>query len=140
NHNRHQNKKVKTSGGRSTDKTPVVGLLSRDGKVRTFVVGSVGTTVLHPIMLANVDKDALLITDAYTGYSGIEEHYHNHVMVKSQKDSYKTDSFIHTNGIENFWSIFKRGIIGIYHFVSKKHLQRYTNEFSYRYNNRLDAG
>lgn len=140
NHNRHANKKVKGTGGRSDDKTPVVGLLSRDGKVRTFVVNSVGGTVLHPIMVNNVDPNALLITDAYSGYYGIEEHFHNHAMVKTQDGNYKTDHFIHTNGIENFWSIFKRGIIGIYHFVSKKHLQRYTNEFSYRYNNRLDAG
>lgn len=140
NKNRHANKKIQGNQGRANmDKTPVVGLLQRDGKVLTFVVPSTDADILHPIMQEHVDKDATLITDAYKSYNGLMDQY-NHIMVKHTVGDYKTDRHFHTNNIENFWSTFKRGIIGIYHYTSAKHLHRYTNEFGYRYNNREDAG
>ena len=140
NKNRHANKKVEGNQGRAAmDKTPVVGLLERGGKVLTFVVPSTDADILHPIMQDNVHTDAVLITDAYRSYNGLEKQY-NHITVKHTENNYKTDSHFHTNNIENFWSTFKRGIIGIYHYVSPKHLHRYTTEFGYRYNNRTEAG
>jgi transposase-like protein len=140
NKNRHANKKTVGHQGRSSkDKTPVVGLLERDGRVLTFVVPSTDADILQPIMVEYVDKDALVITDAYKSYNGLADLY-EHVSVKHTEGNYKTDSHFHTNNIENFWSTFKRGIIGIYHYVSPKHLHRYTNEFGYRYNNRKDSG
>lgn len=139
NKNRHINKKKQYSSGRSTDKTPVIGLLERGGKVLTFVVPSTGSDIIHPIMVDHVEKNSTLITDSYNSYSGLDAHY-DHIKVKPDPDSYRTDSYFHTNGIENFWSIFKRGIIGIYHSVSTKHLHRYTSEFGYRYNNRENDG
>lgn len=139
NKNRHANKKIEGSQGRAAiDKTPVVGLLERGGRVLTFVVPTTDADILHPIMQENVHSEAVLITDAYRSYNGLEKHY-NHVTVKHTEGNYKTDSHFHTNNIENFWSTFKRGIIGIYHQVSAKHLHRYTTEFGYRYNNRTDA-
>jgi len=135
NKNRHVNKKKQYAAGRSTDKTPVIGLLERGGKVLTFVVPSTGSDIIHPLMVDHVDKTTTLITDSYNSYSGLDAHC-IHIKVKPDPDSYKTDRHFHTNNIENFWSIFKRGIIGIYHSVSTKHLNRYTNEFGYRYNNR----
>lgn len=138
NKNRHANKKRDyTKDG--DEKTPVVGLLERGGKLLTFVVPSTGKDILHPIMVDHVDKESTLITDYHNGYFGLDTHC-VHVRVKGDPDSYKTDSHFHTNNIENFWSTFKRGIIGIYHSVSTKHLHRYTTEFGYRYNNRGDAG
>lgn len=138
--NKHANKKTDNAGGRSQiDKTPVVGLLQRDGKVKTFVVPSTDASIIHPIMLEHVEVNSTLVTDAYPSYLGLENEY-THVRVKHTVNEYKTDHHFHTNNIENFWSIFKRGIVGIYHFVSPKHLHRYTNEFSYRYNNRQDSG
>jgi len=141
NKNRHHNKKSKHSTGRSAaDKTPVVGVLQRDGKVLTFVVKHTDAETLHSIMVDNVSKDAMLITDAYTSYRGLENNFANYVVVKHTANNYRTDRHFHTNNIENFWSIFKRGIVGIYHNVSPKHLHRYCNEFGYRYNNRkLDS-
>lgn len=140
NKNRHANKKVPHSQGRaSADKTPVVGLVERGGKVLTFVVENTDSKTLHTIMGNNVDKECVLITDAYRSYNGLEKQY-NHITVKHTENNYKTDSHFHTNNIENFWSIFKRGIIGIYHYVSPQHLHRYTTEFGYRYNNRKDSG
>jgi hypothetical protein len=77
----------------------------------------------------------------HKSYLGLDNHI-EHVRVKGESGSgdYKTDHHFHTNNIENFWSTFKRGIIGIYHFTSPQHLHRYATEFSYRYNNRTEAG
>ena len=140
NKNRHANKKVANSQGRSSkDKTPVVGLVERGGKVLTFVVPNTEAEIIIPIMQAHCDKDCVVITDAYRAYRGLEKDY-IHIIVKHTEGNYKTDSHFHTNNIENYWSIFKRGIIGIYHFVSAKHLHRYCEEFGYRYNNRKESG
>lgn len=137
NKNRHLNKKVNYENG-ETDKTPVVGLLERDGKVLTFVVPNTTSEILQPIMLEFVDKSATLITDSWKSYHGLKNHY-NHITVKHVINDYRTDHHFHTNNIENFWSTFKRGIIGIYQYVSPKHLHRYTTEFGYRYNNRKET-
>ena len=140
NKNRHENKKVKDAGGRSlADKTAVLGLLQRDGKVLTFVVPSVGADILHPIMIDHVAPGSTLITDSYTSYQGLNDTY-NHIRVKPEEGTYKTEGDLHTNGIENFWSTFKRGYVGIYHYMSPKHLHRYTSEFGYRFNNRENSG
>lgn len=140
NKNRHANKKIQHSHGRSSkDKTPVVGLVERGGKVLTFVVSNTEAETIHPIMQEFVDKDCVLITDSYVSYNGLSKDY-THITVKHSENNYKTEKGLHTNTIENFWSVFKRGIIGIYHYVSPKHLHRYTTEFGYRYNNREDSG
>jgi transposase-like protein len=139
NKNRHKDKKVENSQGRSSkDKTPVVGLLQQDGKVRTFVVSDTNAETLHTIMGDNVSEGSILVTDAYRSYIGLDKRY-THVTVKHENGGYVAtigNQKFHTQNIENFWSIFKRGIIGIYHFVSVKHLERYCQEFGYRYNQR----
>lgn len=143
NKNRHANKKKGGgTGGRPhpDDKTAVVGLLQRGGKVKTFVVPSTGSDIIHPIMVDNVAPGSTVITDSYRSYLGIDNHRYNHVAVKADPESYKTEGENHTNGIENFWSTFKRGYIGIYHYMSPKHLHRYTNEFGYRFNNKEESG
>lgn len=120
----------------------MVGLIQQDGKVRTFVVKSTDAETLHTIMGQNVSEGSTVITDAYRAYNGLENRY-THVSVKHEEGGYVIkvgDVSYHTQNIENFWSIFKRGITGIYHFVSAKHLQRYCSEFNYRYNNRKDTG
>lgn len=138
NKNRHANKKKPKD---ESDKIPVVGLLERGGKLLTFVVPSTGQDILHPIMVDHVAAGSTLITDHHKSYLGLDSHC-LHVRVKGETNdgNYKTDRHFHTNNIENFWSTFKRGIIGIYHSVSEKHLHRYTTEFGYRYNNRQDSG
>lgn len=132
--NRHANKK-KGGRGRSTDKTPVVGLLQRDGKVVTYVVKDTSASTLHPIMVGVVAKDSLLITDNYLSYKGLDKQF-NHAVVKTVDGNFKTVGKFHTNNIEGFWSILKRGLYGIYHQVSPKHLSRYCDEFAARYNSR----
>lgn len=139
NKNRHKNKKVENSGGRNaTDKTPVVGLVERGGRVVTFVTNNTEAITLHQIIENNVADGATIITDAYASYNGIETSF-NHIKVKHDDGNYvivKNDNKFHTQNIENFWSQLKRGYIGIYHYMSKKHLQKYCNEFANRYNNR----
>lgn len=136
NKNRHANKKVPNSQGRSAaDKTPVLGIIERNGNVRTFVVPNTEAATIQPIMVDNVSQEATLITDAYRSYRGLENRY-THITVKHTEGNYRTEGFKHTNNIEGFWAIMKRGIYGIYHSVSPKHLHRYCNEFGYRYNTR----
>lgn len=143
NKNRHADKKAPQSQGRShVDKTPVVGLIQKDGKVRTFVVSNTDQDTLHTIMGNNVSEGSILVTDAYRSYNGLDARF-KHVTVKHEGGGYTVtigNEKFHTNNIENFWSIFKRGIIGIYHFVSVKHLERYCQEFGYRYNSRKLSG
>lgn len=142
NKNRHVNKKKGGgTGGRPhpDDKTAVVGLLQRNGKVLTFVVPNTTSEIIHPLMVDHVVTGSTLITDSFKSYYGLNDRY-NHIKVKPDPDSYKTDRELHTNGIENFWSTFKRGYIGIYHYMSPKHLHRYTGEFGYRFNNRENTG
>lgn len=137
NANRHKNKKIDKDDNCS-GKTPVVGLIQPNGKVRTFVVKDTTANTLHPIMVDNVAAGSTLVTDAHKSYLGLTDRY-LHVSVKHVDGEYVikiNGEKFHTNNIENFWSIFKRGIIGIYHFVSAKHLQRYCTEFGYRFNHR----
>ena len=79
-----------------------------------------------------------MLTDSSWMYTPLAE-THKHHSVNHSGDEYVRDGFIHTQTIEGFWSQLKRGIIGIYHYVSPKHLQRYCDEFSYRYNSRKDG-
>lgn len=144
NKNRHAAKKAPQSQGRShVDKTPVVGLIQINGKVKTFVVADTSADTLHTIMGNNVEEGSILVTDSYRSYNGLDARF-THVTVKHENGGGYVvkigNEKFHTNNIENFWSIFKRGIIGIYHFVSVKHLERYCQEFEYRYNNRKFSG
>lgn len=144
NKNRHADKKAPQTQGRShVDKTPVVGLIQRNGKVKTFVVSDTSAETLHTIMGNNVEEGSILVTDSYRSYNGLDARF-THVTVKHENGGGYVvkigNEKFHTNNIENFWSIFKRGIIGIYHFVSVKHLERYCQEFEYRYNRRKLTG
>lgn len=134
--NKHASKRIPNSQGRSGNgKTAVVGLLARNGEVRTFVINNTEAATLQPIMVANVAKDSKVVTDAYRSYNGLNKTY-SHVTVKHTENNYITVGDDHTNSIEGFWSQLKRGIVGIYHQVSPKHLHRYCHEFGYKYNTR----
>lgn len=135
NKNRHSNKKAIASQGRSAkDKTPVVGTVERNGKLNANVVENVGSSVLTREIIANVKESASLYTDEWLGYRGVSRIY-DHSIVRHNLGQY-VNGRVHTNTIEGFWSLLKRGIFGIYHFTSKKHLQMYVDEFVFRYNTR----
>jgi transposase-like protein len=136
NKNRHPDKKVKGSQGRSfKDKTPVMGIYHLPSRtVRTFVISDTKSSTLSPLLLNNIMKGSVLMTDEWQGYTGMNNHY-NHFIVNHSAKEYVNNG-ITTNNIENFWSHFKRTIIGTYHFVSRKHLQKYADESTFRFNTR----
>lgn len=133
NKNRHNNKKIANAQGRSIkDKTPVLGMIERDGKLVAKKVVNTKATTITPIILNTLSKDATVYTDEFRGYSKVRRAF-NHGNVNHGIGEY-VNGKIHTNTIEGFWSLFKRSIIGIYHNVSPKHLQKYVDESVYRYN------
>jgi transposase-like protein len=135
NKNRHAHKKVPNSQGRSfKDKTPVLGMLRTGGNVHTVVIPDTKATTIKPIIKCLVSNGSILITDEWLGYTGLKKDY-AHIVINHKEQEYVRGAF-HTNGIENYWSLLKRGIYGIYHQVSPKHLHRYCDEFSFRYNTR----
>jgi transposase-like protein len=140
--NKHASKKAKRGKFQSrvssrgvTDKIMVLGIVQRGGDVRTFVVPNTKADTLQTIMRANVETDSRIITDSHRSYVELKDQF-KHVAVKGIPGSYVTYGEEHTNNIEGYWAILKRGIYGIYHQVSAKHLQRYCDEFGYRYNTR----
>jgi len=137
NKNRHQNKKIEGSHGRSSkDKAPVLGMIEREGKLVAKRIDNVQSQTITPEVVKIV-KDATVYTDEWTGYAGINRIY-DHLIVKHNQGQY-VNGRVHTNTIEGFWRLLKRGIFGIYHFTSKKHLQKYVDEFVFRYNTRNNA-
>ncbi len=135
NKNRHANKKVENSQGRShKDKTPVLGMIQRDGNLITVVVPDTKQDTIEPIIHTHVEKGANVYTDEWHAYNNLGENY-NHSRVNHGAKEY-VNHMACTNSIENFWSHLKRGIDGIYHWVSKDHLQSYVDEFTLRFNTR----
>ncbi|RFS17646.1 IS1595 family transposase [Emticicia sp. C21] len=135
NKNRHANKKVLDSQGRSTkDKVPILGIMETSGKVKTQVILDTKARTIKPIITDLVKSGSILVTDEWTAYKGLASEY-AHIVVNHGRSEYVKDNF-HTNSIENFWGLLKRGIYGIYHQVSPKHLHRYCDEFAYRFNSR----
>nr|WP_294858682.1 IS1595 family transposase [uncultured Fluviicola sp.] len=134
--NRHKDKKVAKSQGRSfKDKTPVLGMLDRDTKqVRCFVVPDTKANTIQPIIRQFIEKGSVLMTDEWIAYKGLNADY-DHNFVDHSKKIYSVGD-VSSNGIENFWSVFKRTIKGSYIHVSKKYLQSYANETSFKFNNK----
>jgi transposase-like protein len=134
--NKHASKRQHKSKGRSSDtKTPVIGVAESNGKVIVKVTPWVTKKVAQDLIDKYVAKGSTMVTDGFTMYAFLKNKDFTHVIVDHQKGEYVKNGF-HTNQIENFWSLLKRGIIGIFHQVSETHLQRYCDEFAARYNAR----
>ena len=141
--NRHKDKKVEKCQGRSyKDKVPVFGILERGGKVIAKVVPNTQAKTIVPIIKEKVELGSVVYTDGWD-YSGLHGKYVQR-SVDHEKHfygtTYATDEgeiiVVSTNGIENVWSHFKRMIFGIYYHVSKKYMQRYIDEYIFRFNTR----
>lgn len=134
NKNRNRRKKLKNTQGRSLKaKVPVFGLLS-NGYVYTKVIPNTKGKTLKGIIDDLVEKGTIIVTDGWKGYKGLSNNY-IHKIIEHNKGIYAKGKY-HTNSIEGFWSQLKRGIIGVYHLASPKHLSKYCDEFAYRYNTR----
>lgn len=133
--NKHQNKRIKGTQGRSTKtKTPVLGIIERGGKVFALPVKKTDAKTIKPIIERAVVEGTKVYTDEWKPYNTLNKKYDREFIAHGAGEYVRGE--IHTNHIENFWSHFKRNIIGTYFQVSDEHLAAYVNEATYRYNSR----
>lgn len=137
--NKHNSQREALKNGTGyINKTAVVGMLERNGRVIAKVFADKDSLTgkdVKPLIRATVSPDSIIVTDGFGGYAGLGKEYLAHEVVNHSVYEYKRGKF-HTNTVEGFWSLLDRGIIGIYHYVSAKHLQKYVDEFAFRYNSR----
>lgn len=124
----------------------VVSLVSREGKTRSFHVANVDAENLREVLLKNIAPDTHLMTDGAGHYRAIGREFDAHETTNHSKGEYAKKSrkvkgrTVHSNTAESYFSILKRGIVGTYHHVSEAHLQRYVDEFDFRFSNRASQG
>jgi transposase-like protein len=122
-------------------KMKVFSLVEREGKVRSFHVNAVNAKTLKPILLSNLHNFTNVVTDEGGHFiaSRLNNHFLSHESVNHSAGEYARGT-IHTNTIESFFSVMKRGLVGTFHHVGVQHLQRYMVEFDFRYNHRTALG
>jgi hypothetical protein len=139
--NRHKDKRGKGdgTGGMGSGKTPIAGAVSRKGNVVARVIENVRASTLTGFVRESVShKVSLLVTDQWVGYKDLATEF-PHEIINHAAGQYVVGA-VHTNTIEGFWSIFKRGVVGTFYKVSRKYMPLYVAEFQFRYNHREDAG
>lgn len=135
--NMHKHKRERAITGRgAVGKAIVQGVLQRGGEARTFVVPNTEGPILRGNVLRNVDRRATVYTDAHAAYSDLSRSY-LHLTVDHLIEFVR--GRVHTNGLENFWTLFKRSLKGTYTHVAPWHLHRYTAEQTFRFNSRTDS-
>lgn len=131
--------KRKGKRGRGAEgKTVVFGMVERKGRIKTQVVDDVKRKTLQPIIESNVEKGSTVCTDELKTYNNLNKLGYDHDSVNHGRKQYAKGS-THTNTAEGYWSQLKRSIDGTHHHVSKKHLDKYADEFEFRYNHREDT-
>jgi transposase-like protein len=120
-------------------KNAVLSLVERGGQVRSFHVEGTSAADIVPIVKANVAKETAMMTDEGGHYFTLGDHFASHESVSHKADEYVRGD-VYTNTIEGYFSIFKRGMKGVYQHCGEKHLHRYLAEFDFRYNNRSALG
>ena len=137
--NKHYYKKQSLNYNKSgiEHKTPVLGMIQRQGKILAKVLGKAWGEEIKPILKEKVDKSSELITDGFGGYKDLDQHFKQHIRLNHSKYVRKVGQY-HTNTIEGFWSILKRAIIGQYHKVTPRYLQSYLDEITFKYNHRKE--
>jgi transposase-like protein len=128
-------RKRRITGTGTKDKTAIMGILERGGKIRTKVVPNRKKQELQSQVRRHVEAGAALYSDALLSYEGLATDYAHQVVDHAVQ---YVDGRVHTNGLENFWSLLKRGISGTYVSVEPFHLFRYLDEQTFRFNNRKD--
>ena len=136
--NRHNSDRDGSTGGTGSGKTTIVGAVQRKGNVVARVIANVKADTLTSFVNEAVSHQvSLLVTDQWMGYRQLGKQY-PHKVINHAQGQYVVGA-VHTNTLEGFWSIVKRGIVGTFHKVSKKYLHLYVNEFEFRYNQRLNT-
>jgi transposase-like protein len=121
-------------------KNIVMTLVERGGSARSFHIDSTSIADIAPVVRANLKRESSLMTDAANQYRALGKEFASHDSVHHEREEYVRDGYIHTNTVEGYYSIFKRGMKGIYQHCSEKHLHRYLAEFDFRYSNRVALG
>ncbi|WP_421935894.1 IS1595 family transposase [Phenylobacterium sp.] len=137
--NKHANKRLAKSdhlGG----KQAVLSLVERDGRVRSFHVPRITAKTLRPIIVKTADRASHLMTDGARMYPKVGKEFAAHSSVDHAAGEYVRMGFHHSNTVENYFSILKRGVTGTFHHVSEQHLARYLAEFDFRYSHRSGLG
>ena len=129
--NKHANKKLNLGRG-AVGKTAVIGMRERGGRTKAMTIPNTTAATLQTAILENVAAGSEIQTDEHTGYNGIEDHFY-HDMVNHSAGVYGRPG-VSTNGIESVWAVLKRGLHGVYHHASPKHIARYVDEFTFRLN------
>lgn len=133
---RPEHGKPKAKRGRGTKKTPIVALVERGGRVRARKVDRVNAVTLKGAIRENVDRSSRIMTDEWNAYRGIGKEFDGgHQAVNHSQGEYVRGD-AHVNTGESFFALLKRGVVGSFHSVSKQHLDRYCDEFSFRWNRR----
>jgi len=127
--NKHFDKKLFAGRG-GVGKQAVMGIKERNGRVRAFPINGTSQVDFHSAIIENVRRGSTVYTDCHKSYPGMRGYTHE--IVKHSVGEY-VNGMAHTNGIESFWALLKRGYYGIFHHMSVKHLHRYINEFSLRH-------
>ncbi len=130
--NRHASKRKAIERG-TAGKQAIFGLHQRDGRTRAFPIDGTDRVKLQSAIVENIKCGATVYTDSHSGYDGLKSY--NHSRVAHSVGEHVRDK-VHTNGVESFWSLLKRGYIGIYNYMSTAHLHRYVSEFSCRHTSR----
>ncbi len=130
--NKHENKKSHPGGGPS-GKTPVLGMRQRGGNTVAMAIEETSKEGVQTPIHENVQVGSTLHTDDHKSYSGLGDTLYKHETVNHSAEEFVRGD-VHTNGIESVWAVLKRGLKGVYHHVSPKHLPRYVDEFAFRLN------
>ena len=128
--NKHRNKKLKAGRG-AVGKAAVFGMIERGGKIKAFPIEGTRKIDLQSSIVENVKRGSVVYSDCHRSYKNLKGFKHD---VVSHSAGEYVRGKVHTNGIESFWALLKRGYVGVYHQMSIKHLHRYVNEFSHRHN------
>ena len=131
--NKHADKKLHLGRG-GVGKVAVIGIRDENAQVRATPVTDTSAPNLKGFIRANVPIGASVVTNEFAAYRGLSSQGYIHHTVNHSAGEYVRNYCIHTNGIESFWALLKRGHYGIYHYMSAKHLHRYVNEFAFRHN------
>jgi len=137
--NIHASKKPAMRAGKNISKSsathiPVLGMLERNGRLVTKVIKDATAMCIVPIVRQTVEPQSVLMSDGFQAYKLMKNTY-DHQFVNHDKGEYVRGN-VHINSIEGHWGLFKRGLVGVFHHMSQKHLQFYLNEFSWRHNSK----
>lgn len=132
--NKHRSKRTGGKQG-GAGKVAVLGILERDGELRAGITPTLSSRDVQSSVRENVEPSTLVLTDEHPSFRGLSRDF-VHQTVNHSAGEYVRKFYIHTNGIESVWALFKRQIIGTHHYLSPKHLNRYLGEMTWRFNAR----